>query len=50
MVNFSKFNQTNDIGLNIKNALLYCKENGEDMLVFEKGIYCISGESVVTKP
>ena len=49
MINFSKFNQTNDIGLNIKNALLYCKENGEDMLVFDKGIYRISGESVVTK-
>ena len=49
MINFSKFNQTNDIGLNIKNALSYCKENGEDMLVFEKGTYRVNGESVVTK-
>ena len=49
MINFSKFNQTIDIGINIKNALLHCNENGEDMLVFDKGTYHISGKSVVTR-
>lgn len=49
MVNFSQFNTTPDIGLNIKNALAYCKENGEDVLKFDMGTYRVNGNSVETR-
>ena len=36
MVNFSDFCTSDEMGLNIKNALSYCKASGEDTLVFQK--------------
>ncbi len=44
MVNYSQFNTTENVGLNIKNALDYCKQSGEDTLVFPKGTYEIDKE------
>ncbi len=49
MVNFSQFNTTPDIGLNIKNALSFCKQNGVDTLLFDKGVYHINGNSVESR-
>lgn len=44
MVNYSQFAKTEDVAFNIYNALLYCKENNEDSLVFDKGEYHIYAE------
>ena len=46
MVNFSQFNTSSDTGLNIKNALSFCKQNNVDTLLFDKGVYHINGSSV----
>lgn len=46
MVNYSKFCTTDNVGLNIKNALSYCKENNEDVLTFDKGVYKIDGKHI----
>lgn len=39
MVHYSQFQSTCDHAFNVYNALAYCKLHGEDMLVFDKGIY-----------
>ncbi|MBE6769079.1 MAG: right-handed parallel beta-helix repeat-containing protein [Ruminococcaceae bacterium] len=39
MVQFSRFNTTADTADNITRALRFCREQGEDTLVFEKGEY-----------
>lgn len=38
-MNYSKFNTTNDHAYNIRRALEYCKENSENTLEFDKGVY-----------
>ena len=37
MVNYKQFAQSEDVAFNIYKALLYCKENNEDGIVFDKG-------------
>ena len=49
MVNYSQFNTTSDVGLNIKNALRFCKQNGVNTLSFNKGVYHINGNSVESR-
>lgn len=44
MVHYSQFATTNDVAYNIQAALQYCKEHGEDGLVFDKGEYHIFAE------
>ncbi len=44
MVNYKDFAKTEDVAYNIHTALLYCKEKGEDGLVFDKGEYHIFAE------
>ena len=44
MVNYKDFAHTDDVAYNVYKALLYCKENGEDGIVFEKGVYNIYPE------
>ena len=39
MVNYSKFNVTDDHSYNVYNAINYCKKYGEDGIVFDKGRY-----------
>lgn len=39
MVNYNQFNVTKNVAFNIMTALNYCKENGEDMLCFDEGVY-----------
>ena len=43
MINYEKFNLTENVTLNIKSALSYCKEHNENLLVFPKGTYNIEG-------
>lgn len=42
MVNYRVFNVNPDTSLNIRNALSYCKDNGEDILVFPQDTYRIN--------
>ena len=44
MVHYSQFAKTNDVAYNILLALEYCKQNGEDGLLFDKGEYHIYAE------
>lgn len=44
MVNYKQFEKTDDVAFNIYTALLYCKANNEDGLVFDKGEYHIYAE------
>lgn len=39
MINYSKFNVTDDHSYNLYNAINYCKKYGEDGIVFDKGRY-----------
>ncbi len=39
MVNYNKFNTTDDHSYNLYNAIKYCREHNEDTLVFDKGRY-----------
>ena len=39
MVNYSLFNKTEDHSFNLFNAIRYCRENGEDGILFEGGKY-----------
>ena len=39
MINYSKFNTTNDHSFNMFNAINYCRENGENGIVFDCGKY-----------
>ena len=39
MVNYNNFNTTKDHSFNVYNALLYCRQKGEDGLIFNKGTY-----------
>lgn len=45
MINFKDFQVSQDTAYNIMNAILYCKEHGEDGIVFEKNaVYHIKRE------
>ena len=39
MINYSFFNTTDDHSYNLYNAIKYCRDNGVDCLVFDKGRY-----------
>ena len=39
MINYSKFNVTDDHSYNLYNAIAYCKKHGKDGIVFDKGVY-----------
>ncbi len=39
MVNYSRFNTTDDHSFNLYNALMYCKKNKSKGLIFDKGVY-----------
>jgi len=41
MVNYNQFAISDDVAYNIYNALLYCRKNNEDTLVFDKNTYHI---------
>lgn len=44
MVHYNQFAKTDDVAYNIHKALQYCKEKGEDGLLFDKGEYHIYTE------
>ena len=39
MLNYSIFNTTTDHAFNLYNAIRYCRDHGENILVFDKGVY-----------
>ncbi len=39
MINYNEFNTTDNHSFNLYNAIKYCKENNEDGIVFDKGVY-----------
>lgn len=39
MINYSVFNTTNNHTFNLYNAIKHCSEQGEDGIIFDKGIY-----------
>ncbi len=49
MVKFSAFNKADDFMLNIREAISYCKENGEDELLFDCGTYSVKKEYAYDK-
>lgn len=44
MVNYNLFSKTDDVVYNILTALEFCKQNNEDGLVFDKGVYSVFSE------
>ena len=49
MINYSRFNITNDHAYNLFNAINYCREAGEDGIVFDGGRYDIYPEKASEK-
>lgn len=49
MVNYNQFQLTEHVAYNIIKALEYCKKNGEDKLVFDKGEYRVNREMAAEK-
>ena len=43
MIDYNKFKEEKDFALNIRKLIAYCKENGENGIVFPKDTYRISG-------
>ena len=43
MINYGDFSKDKDFTLNIRKLIAYCKENGENGIVFPKDTYKISG-------
>ena len=39
MINYSKFSNTENHAFNLYNAIKYCKDNNENGIVFDKGVY-----------
>ena len=37
MINYNAFKTTDDHSFNLYNAIMYCREHGEELLVFDKG-------------